>query len=191
MSAPQTPSQTVGPFFHMRLEAEGGDVLVPDDHPDRIIVTGRVLDADRDHVEDALVELWQADAAGRYRHPHDDRDDGRLTDDFTGFGRACGDFETGEYRFQTVKPGTVPHPEGGAQAPHLNLIVQARGMLNPSFTRLYFADEAEANAADPVLRSVPEHRRSTLVAERSEDGPPTYRFDIRFGGDDETVFFDF
>lgn len=190
MTAPQTPSQTVGPFFHMPLEADG-NLLVPDDHPGRIDIVGRVLDADRDHVEDALVELWQANGAGRYRHPHDQRDDVAIDDDFTGFGRAPGDFETGEFRFRTVKPGPVPHPQGGTQAPHLNLIVQARGMLNPSFTRLYFPDEDEANEADPVLASVPDQRRPTLIAEQVDGEVPTYRFDIRFGGHDETVFFDF
>lgn len=191
MTAPQTPSQTLGPFFHMQLEGEGQNLLVPEGHPDGIDVVGRVLDADGDHVEDALVELWQANTAGRYRHPHDLRDELPVDEEFTGFGRAAGEFETGRFRFRTVKPGPVPHPEGRMQAPHLNLVVQARGMLNPSFTRLYFPDEAEANEDDPVLATVPSERRPTLIAEKVEGDVPTYRFDIRFGGEDETVFFDF
>lgn len=191
MGAPQTPSQTVGPFFHMRLGEEGTELLVAEDDSDRIDIAGQVLDADGEHIEDALVELWQADQAGRYRHPHDTWNDATLDDDFTGFGRSCGEFETGAYRFVTVKPGRVPHPGGGSQAPHLNLIVQARGMLNPLYTRLYFGDEDEANAEDPVLRAVPEARRTTLIARPENGEVMTYRFDIRLGGPDETVFFDF
>ena len=110
-----------------------------------------------------------------------------------GFGRCTTDFHTGAYTFLTIKPGPVPHPSGGVQAPHISLTIQARGMLNPTFTRLYFADETGANDSDPVLQSVPAARRSTLIAEIVESADssiPTYRFDIRYQGDDETVFFD-
>jgi protocatechuate 3,4-dioxygenase, alpha subunit len=190
----QTPSQTVGPYFTMRLSGEGENVLTtPDSLGERIRIEGRVLDGDRNHIEDALIELWQADGAGRYHHPADDRDDVPLDPAFIGFGRCASDFKTGAFSFLTIKPGQVPHPDGGMQAPHLSLTIQARGMLNPTFTRVYFDDEAAANAADPVLQTVPAHRRATLIAER-EDGDdssvPTYRFDIRYQGDDETVFFD-
>jgi protocatechuate 3,4-dioxygenase alpha subunit len=190
----QTPSQTVGPYFSMRLSGEGENVLTaPETVGERIRIEGRVLDGDRKHIEDALVELWQADAAGRYHHPADDRADVPLDEAFNGFGRCASDFQTGAYSFLTIKPGPVPHPDGGLQAPHISVTIQARGMLNPTFTRLYFADEAAANATDPVLQSVPDARRSTLIAERvegTESSVPTYRFDIRYQGNDETVFFD-
>jgi len=187
---PQTPSQTVGPYFHLELGKEGGNVLAGEGaRGQRIRIEGRVLDGDRQPIGDALVEVWQANAAGRYRHPLDGRADLPLDPEFSGFGRATTDTSTGAYWFETVKPGAVPHPSGVAQAPHINVIVQARGVLNPCFTRIYFADEAEANATDPVLGAVPADRRGTLIAERLGDG--TYRFNIRFQGDDETVFLDF
>ena len=190
----QTPSQTVGPYFSMRLSGEGENVLTtPDTLGQRIRIEGRVLDGDRKHIEDALIELWQADSAGRYHHPADDRTDAPLDPAFNGFGRCASDFQTGAYAFSTVKPGPVPHPDGGMQAPHVSVTIQARGMLNPTFTRVYFSDEADANAQDPVLQSVPEARRSTLIAtlvEGGESSVPTYLFDIRYQGDDETVFFD-
>ena len=104
---------------------------------------------------------------------------------FHGFGRCASDFKTGGYSFLTIKPGPVPHPSGGMQAPHVSLTIQARGMLNPTFTRVYFGDESGANAVDPVLQSVPEGRRSALIAERidgEDSSVPTYRFDIRYQG---------
>lgn len=190
----QTPSQTVGPYFTMRLSGEGENVLTtPDTLGERIRIEGRVLDGDRTHIEDALIELWQADSAGRYHHPGDDRNDVPLDPAFNGFGRCASDFQTGAYSFSTVMPGPVPHPDGGMQAPHVSLTIQARGMLNPTFTRVYFADQADANVQDPVLQCVPEARRSTLIAtlvEGGESSVPTYLFDIRYQGDDETVFFD-
>ncbi|MEY2446099.1 MAG: protocatechuate 3,4-dioxygenase, alpha subunit [Ilumatobacteraceae bacterium] len=190
----QTPSQTVGPYFTMRLSGEGQNVLTsPETVGERIRIEGRVLDGDRRHIEDAMIELWQADSAGRYHHPADDRDDVPMDPAFTGFGRCASDFQTGAFSFLTIKPGPVPHPNGGLQAPHLSLTIQARGMLNPTFTRVYFADEEAANAADPVLQSVPPARRSTLIAHRvdtSDSSVPTYCFDIRYQGDDETAFFD-
>ncbi|MEP7112859.1 MAG: protocatechuate 3,4-dioxygenase subunit alpha [Ilumatobacteraceae bacterium] len=190
----QTPSQTVGPYFTMRLSGEGDNVLTsPETVGQRIRIEGRVLDGDRKHIEDALVELWQANSAGHYHHPADDRTDLPMDAAFSGFGRCASDFQTGAYSFLTIKPGPVSHPDGGLQAPHISLTIQARGMLNPTFTRLYFADEAAANAADPVLLSVPESRRSTLVAELVDSdvsSVPTYQLDIRYQGDDETVFFD-
>jgi protocatechuate 3,4-dioxygenase alpha subunit len=182
----------VGPFFTLRLVRDGENVLVgPGREGERIVIEGRVLDGDRNHIEDALLEIWQANPTGRYRHADDTRDL-PLDDGFTGFGRAISDFHTGEYRFETVKPGLVPDVEGAFQAPHISLIVQGRGMLNPVFTRIYFSDEEEANRDDLVMRSVPAKRRSTLVAELTDEGPPkVYHFDVRFQGDDETVFFDF
>jgi protocatechuate 3,4-dioxygenase alpha subunit len=190
----QTPSQTLGPYFSMILaHDDDGEDMAPAGTPgERVVLTGRVLDGERNPVEDALVEAWQANAAGRYRHPLDDRDDVPLDDGFTGFGRSKTRFEDGTWTLRTVKPGPVPGPDGRPQAPHVNLVVQARGMLDPSFTRLYFDDEAEANADDQVLAQVPANRRATLVAVRDDGGPvPTYRLDIVFQGDDETVFLDF
>ena len=193
MSGP-TPSQTVGPYFTMRIGGEGENVLTtPETAGERIRVEGFVYDGARKHIEDALIELWQANAAGRYQHPADDRDDVPLDPAFTGFGRCASDFKTGAYSFLTIKPGPVPHPNGGLQAPHLSLIIQARGMLDPTYTRVYFSDEADANATDPVLATVPADRRGTLIGEKVHDGDgsvATYRFDIRYQGDDETVFFD-
>lgn len=189
----QTPSQTVGPYFSMILaHDDDGEVMVTADTPgERVLVVGRLLDGDRAPIEDGLIEVWQANAAGRYRHPLDTRDDLPLDDGFTGFGRSKTRFETGEFRFETVRPGPVPGPDGAPQAPHLNVIVQARGMLNPSFTRMYFPDATDANEADPVLAAVPEDRRPTLIAVQEDSATvPTFRFDIRFQGDDEIVFLD-
>jgi protocatechuate 3,4-dioxygenase alpha subunit len=188
----QTPSQTVGPYFTLRLYRKGEEVLVPEGYDgERIVIEGTVLDGDRKHIEDALLEIWQANAVGRYRHPDDIRDLD-LDEGFTGFGRTVSNFETGEYRFETVKPGPVPDAEGAFQAPHISLMVQGRGMLNPVFTRIYFSDEQEANEDDLTLRRVPAERRATLIAELVDDGhPKVYRFDVLFQGEDETVFFDF
>ncbi|MGD2042198.1 MAG: protocatechuate 3,4-dioxygenase subunit alpha [Acidimicrobiia bacterium] len=186
----QTPSQTVGPYFAMRIAQDGENVLPVPEGAERIVISGKVLDADGNHVEDALVETWQANPAGRYNHPDDQRDLS-LSEGFTGFARAKTDFETGEYRVETVKPGPVPDPEGEPQAPHISLIIQARGMLNPVFTRIYFSDEPEANDHDLVMRRVPAERRKTLIAEAvAGSDPREYRFDIKLQGDNETVFFD-
>jgi len=187
----QTPSQTVGPYYTLRLFREGENILVGSGQAGRILIQGRVLDGDRKPIEDAVLEIWQASSAGRYRHPDDTRELA-LDNGFTGFGRAITDFETGEYTFETIKPGPVPDVEGVFQAPHISLIVQGRGMLNPVFTRIYFSDDDEANRDDLILRAVPADRRSTLIAELVDDEEPrVYRFDVLFQGDDETVFFDF
>ena len=190
----ETPSQTVGPYFSMRLGGVGQNVLAPPGVPgERIRIEGMVIDGDGNHVEDALLEIWQANAGGRYRHPDDIRDEIALDDGFVGFGRAETEFATGQYWFETIKPGPVPDAEGEFQAPHLNLVVQARGTLNPMFTRIYFSDEDEVNRQDQVLGRVPRERRHTLVArlDTGSDSPKLYRFDVRLQGDDETVFFDF
>lgn len=187
----QTPSQTVGPYYTLRLFREGENILVAPGRAGRIVIQGRVLDGDRKPIEDALLEIWQANSVGKYRHPDDTRELA-LDYGFTGFGRAITDFKTGEYTFATLKPGPVPDVEGAFQAPHISLIVQGRGMLNPVFTRIYFSDEEEANRDDLILRAVPADRRGTLIAELVDDGEPrVYRFDLLFQGDDETVFFDF
>lgn len=186
----QTPSQTVGPYFSMRLARPGENVLPVPEGAERILIVGKVTDGDGNHVEDALLETWQANPGGRYRHPDDIRDID-LNPEFTGFARAMSDFETGEYRLETVKPGVVPDPEGEPQAPHISVIIQARGMLNPLFTRIYFSDEPELNDHDLILRHVPAERRDTLIARLEPDSDPRrYVFDIRLQGTGETVFFD-
>lgn len=186
-----TPSQTAGPYYSMRLGGVGQNVLAGPG--ERIRIEGRVLDGDGNHIEDALIETWQANAGGRYRHPDDIRDEIPLDEGFTGFGRVETAFDTGEFWLETIKPGAVPDAEGESQAPHISVILQARGMLNPLFTRIYFADEAAANERDPVLSVVPEARRGALIAELVEGSvdPKLYRFDVLLQGDDETVFFDF
>jgi protocatechuate 3,4-dioxygenase, alpha subunit len=162
-----TPSQTAGPFFSFGLrpasQLSGGDLRI----------TGRVLDGAGEPVNDALVEIWQADAEGRY-------------DGGSGWTR-CGTDAEGRYSFATVKPGPVPGPDGRAQAPHLTLLVFARGLLKPVLTRMYFPDEQEANAVDPVLAGIADPEdRARLVAE-PENG--ALRFDVLLQGERQTPFF--
>ncbi len=163
-----------------------GAQLVPPDDPHAIQVTGTVFDGEGNPVEDALIELWQANRHGRYDHPEDAREEVPLEPGFRGFGRAGTD-ASGGYGFVTVKPGPVPHPDGGMQAPHIDVSVFARGLLKRLVTRIYFPDEPERNESDPVLSSVEPERRSALVA-RDEGG--VLRFDIHMQGDGETPFFD-
>lgn len=169
-----TPSQTVGPFFNIGMPGDRTE-LVDAGVDGAVRIEGTVYDADGP-VVDALVEIWQAAPSGSYDEPG-----------FGGFGRAETDPEDGTYAFVTVKPGQVPGPGGASQAPHLLVSVFARGLLKRLATRIYFEDEAEANATDPVLAAVDPERRDTLVARRDGDA---YRFDVRLQGDGETVFFD-
>jgi protocatechuate 3,4-dioxygenase alpha subunit len=182
-----TPSQTVGPYLHLCLPWTDGPDVVPEGTSGAFVITGRVFDGNGGPVVDALVESWQADPAGRFDHPDDPR--GPAAPElagFRGFGR-CDTNGDGRYWLRTVKPGALPTPGGDVEAPHLDISVFARGLLNRVVTRLYFADEAEANAADPVLRLVDPERRTTLLA---MPGPDGYAFDIHLQGPDETVFFD-
>jgi protocatechuate 3,4-dioxygenase, alpha subunit len=191
-----TPSQTVGPFFKYGLtpndayewnDAFTNNLVTSDASGDRIRVEGRVFDGDGQPVSDAMLEIWQADAQGRFSDPQDQRALPNST--FKGFGR-CGTDPNGVFVFDTIKPGTVPDPDGRPQAPHLLLAIFARGMLLQLYTRIYLDGEA-ANAADPVLAIVPSDRRSTLIAAREPGaGNAIYRFDIHLQGDNETVFFD-
>jgi protocatechuate 3,4-dioxygenase, alpha subunit len=190
-----TPSQTVGPFFHYSLtpkaygyaEIVTNDLLTEDAAGERIRIEGRVFDGDGQPVTDAMIEIWQADGEGRYASPADGR--ARPNTRFKGFGRSDCDGE-GRYGFTTVKPGLVPGPNGGTQAPHINVGVFARGLLNRLFTRIYFEGEA-GNTSDPILALVPEDARATLIARRTgQGGEPTYTFDIHLQGKNETVFFD-
>jgi len=178
-----TPSQTVGPYFAIGLPWPDGPYVVEEGTPGAIWMEGYLYDGNGDPIPDALIETWQADPDGRFNHPDDPR--GRAAD-FRGFARAPCD-DDGRYRILTLKPGPVPGPDGTTQAPHIDVSILARGMLNRVVTRIYFADEEEANGADPVLRAVAdEARRETLIAQPTEDG---YRHDLRLQGEDETVFF--
>jgi protocatechuate 3,4-dioxygenase alpha subunit len=181
-----TPSQTIGPFHHIELPYTDGGLLVARDHEGAVRITGCLLDGEGRPVDDGLIEVWQADPSGRYHHDADQRDL-PLLDGFTGFGRVATDSD-GAFEIVTLKPGAVEEPDGTTQAPHLVLSVLARGLLDRLVTRVYFPDEAGANAADPVLALVDEGRRATLVAVPEPDDR-SLRFDINLQGDRETVFF--
>ncbi|MEV5753827.1 protocatechuate 3,4-dioxygenase subunit alpha [Actinoallomurus sp. NPDC052308] len=171
-----TPSQTVGPFFGYALPYADGPYVVPEWRPDAIRIRGRVLDGAGEPLPDALVEIWQADADGNV--PRSGGALRRAGEDFSGFGR-CGTDAAGNYRFSTIKPG--------GPAPHIAVLVFARGLLKPVATRLYFPGEP-GNTTDPVLSGVPAERRDTLVAVR--EGERSYRFDVHLSGERETVFFE-
>lgn len=187
---PLTGSQTVGPFFEPALLREGACINVlaqPETIGERIRIEGQVLDGDGVPVPDALVEIWQANADGRYNHPSDGGTR-PLDPAFTGFGRS-GTENDGKFWFETIKPGPVPFDGERFQAPHISITVFSRGLLNHLMTRLYFADEP-ANSTDPVLQYVPEERRATLLARREPNNETViYRFNIILQGEGETVFF--
>lgn len=187
---PLTPSQTVGPFLAIGLPWPDGQTVVPEDTPGAITITGRLLDGEGAPVPDGLIETWQADPDGRFDHPDDPRGASQHETAFRGFGR-CPTGPDGSYRIVTLRPGALPSPDGGTEAPHLDVSVFARGLLHRVVTRIYFADEAAANAADPVLAGlVDDDRRDTLLAVPEPGSPGVFRFDIRLQGDGETVFFD-
>jgi protocatechuate 3,4-dioxygenase alpha subunit len=194
----ESASQTAGPYVHIGLTpnfAEIGGVYGDDlgtrmvndkSRGERITVSGRVIDGAGAPLKDALVEIWQADVDGLYNSPSEIR--GAADPNFTGWGRCPTNMDTGEFRFETVKPGRVPFKDGRLMAPHITFWILARGINIGLQTRMYFADEAHANAEDPVLARI-EHRSrvATLIAERDGD---EYRFDIHLQGEKETVFFD-
>jgi protocatechuate 3,4-dioxygenase, alpha subunit len=187
---PVSASQTVGPFLSIALDWPDGDLVVPADAPGAIRVGGLLLDGAGEPVPDGVVETWQADPRGRFDHPDDPR--GAVGSDvpgFVAFGRSS-TRPDGSWQVTTLKPGPLPTPDGALEAPHLDVTVLARGLLDRVVTRIYFADDAAAHADDPVLQTVPEHRRHTLVATPSDDDPTLYRLDIRLQGEHETVFFD-
>jgi protocatechuate 3,4-dioxygenase, alpha subunit len=173
-----TPSQTIGPYFAIGLDWPGANRLIAGAVPGTpIVIEGCVFDGDGRPVPDALIEIWQADAQGLYH--------GTANDAFRGAGRTAV-ADDGSFRFETIKPGAVA--DGAVvQAPHINVLVFARGLLVHLHTRIYFADEAAANAVDPVLACVPQARRATVIAAQHGD---VHRFDIRLQGVGETVFFD-
>jgi protocatechuate 3,4-dioxygenase alpha subunit len=185
MNLSATASQTVGPFYRIGFEPLYVSDLMPAAAAgDRIPIHGRVVDGDGKPVNDAVLEIWQANAHGKYAHPDDARDK-PLTPGFRGFGRVPTD-ENGAFRFTTVKPGSVAGPRGMPQAPHLLVALFMRGLLIHLVTRIYFPDEAD-NATDPVLGLVPAARRPTLIARRSGDG---LEWNVILQGENETVFFD-
>jgi len=202
----ETASQTAGPYVHIGLapQAAGFDIFennfgpvltAPETKGARIRIEGRVFDGIGTVLKDVLIEIWQANAEGKYAHPADRQPGKAIDPHFRGWGRACTDFETGIYAFETIKPGPVEGRDGRVCAPHINFWIVARGINLGLNTRLYFGDEAEANSRDPVLNLIEwEARRTTLVAERqgakNAAGAAVYRFDIRLQGEGETVFFD-
>ena len=199
----ETASQTAGPYVHIGLapqqagfdifENNFGSVLTnAQTKGERIRIEGRVFDGIGTVLKDVLIEIWQANADGRYAHPADRQPGKSLDENFRGWGRSCTDFDTGVYSFDTIKPGIVTGRNGRFMAPHINVWVVARGINLGLNTRLYFSDEAEANRKDAVLNIIEwEARRATLVAQRADtDGAVVYRFDIRLQGEAETVFFD-
>ncbi|NLO55331.1 MAG: protocatechuate 3,4-dioxygenase subunit alpha [Gammaproteobacteria bacterium] len=198
MSMKQTPSQTVGPYFAYGLTAQQyryANTQIADNQlvkgqvaGERIRITGQVFDGNGAAVDDALIEIWQANAAGRFNHPLDQRSTRTLDTDFLGYGR-CGTGTSSDlsFSFDTIKPGAAQ----AGHAPFITVVVFMRGLLSHAYTRLYFSDEASANQADPVLSKVAEPRRATLLAQRKETGTgPEYQFDIHMQGAEETVFFD-
>ena len=194
----ESASQTAGPYVHIGCTPNflGISGVFPEDLGARMVndatlgqrirITGKVIDGTGTPLRDCLVEIWQADAAGLYPSPAEHR--GKADPNFTGFGRAPSNLETGEWVFETIKPGRVPFKDGRLMAPHISLIIFARGINLGLTTRMYFADEAEANAEDPILQRI-EHkvRIPTLMA--AGDGTD-YRFDVHLQGEKETIFFD-
>lgn len=188
-----TGSQTVGPFFHFGIERPAWADLTAGGKAagERIRIEGQVRDGDGAPVQDALLEIWQANAAGKYDHPEDTQDK-PVDANFRGFGRCATDAQ-GRFAFTTVRPGRVPGRGNALQAPHINMTIFARGLLKHLVTRVYFADQATANETDPVLASVedPVARRTLLAAPgAAANGVTTYRFDIVLQGDGETAFFE-
>jgi protocatechuate 3,4-dioxygenase alpha subunit len=187
MSLFASGSQTVGPYLHIGLAwLNTSKIAGPGVKGERVTIQGRLLDGDGVGVSDGLVEIWQANAEGKYAHP-EDRQKKSLEKGFRGFGRIPTDAK-GAFKFTTIKPGRVPGPDGKLQAPHLNVTVFMRGLLKQLTTRIYFPGDA-ANAQDPLLKLVPAARRGTLVARRKSKG--LLEWNIVLQGKDETAFFDF
>jgi protocatechuate 3,4-dioxygenase alpha subunit len=182
-------SQTIGPYLHIGLTWLNTDSLAtPDASGERVVIEGRVIDGDGNPVNDAVIEIWQANSHGRYRHPDDTRDL-PLDPGFSGFGRVMTG-GAGEFRFTTVKPGSIPAAGGRLQAPHLNVTIFMRGLLKHLCTRLYFGGEP-INREDVVLSLVPVERRDTLIAKPVRGHPGRYAWDVVLQGEAETVFFDY
>ena len=188
MSLQATTSQTVGPFFKIGFEWLHRDNLVGEGvSGERVTIQGRVLDGDGAPVPDAILEIWQANAHGKYDHPEDTQDK-PLEPGFKGYGRVPTTAE-GVFRFATIKPGPAPGPNGKEQAPHLVVSVFMRGVLRRMVTRMYFPDDAR-NSGDQILNLVEAERRSTLIAKKTAGGPGILEWNVVLQGPEETVFFD-
>jgi protocatechuate 3,4-dioxygenase alpha subunit len=188
MTLHATTSQTVGPFFSIGFDKLYlHDLTAPDVSGQRVEIEGRVLDADAQGVPDAVIEIWQANTHGKYAHP-DDPQGQPIDPDFRGFGRVPTQ-QNGAFRFQTIKPGRVPGPDGKLQAPHIVVSVFARGLMRRLVTRIYFPDDP-ANSEDYALSLVEPSRRDTLIAKRSTKGEALLEWNVVLQGPDETVFFD-
>ena len=195
----ETASQTAGPYVHIGLapgaagfelfEKElGQDIAGPNAKGERITITGRVLDGTGSPVRDVLLETWQANAAGIYAHEEDPRHS-EVEQGFSGWGRVISDFDSGEFVINTIKPGATPGRNGATQAPHINLWIVARGINVGLNTRIYFEEDVDAHASDPIINLIEQlHRRDTLLAKKT--GENTYHFDVVLQGENETVFFD-
>ena len=187
MSLRASTSQTIGPYLRIGLEwMQIEDIAPKGVAGERVSIRGRVIDGNGNPVNDAAVEIWQANSHGRYAHPEDKRDK-PLEKNFRGYGRSLTD-DNGAFRFSTIKPGRVPGPGGKLQAPHLSVTIFMRGLLKHLQARIYFPDDP-ANAEDPILALVPAERRSTMIARRASDG--TLEWNAVLQGKNETVFFDF
>lgn len=194
----ESPSQTAGPYVHIGctpnftgIDIYGGDLgtsmKTGPVKGQEITIVGIVYDGMETPLRDAMIEIWQPDAAGLFPSANETR--GAADPNFTGWGRSPGDMNTGEFSFETVKPGAVPWPDGRMQAPHITAWIVARGINIGLHTRIYFEDEVEANAADPILSRIEHQNRApTLLAKKTAEG--VYRFDIHLQGPKETVFFD-
>ena len=194
----ESPSQTAGPYVHIGCTPNcaelqmfcgdlGANLMTGPVTGQKISITGHVYDGTGAPLLDAMIEIWQPDAAGLFPSQHESR--GHADPNFTGFGRTAVDMETGAFAFETVKPGAVPWPDGRLQAPHITFWIVARGINIGLHTRMYFMDENDANADDPILTSIrPQTRMSTLMAQKT--GETSYIFDIHLQGPEETVFFD-
>ena len=189
MSLYATGHQTVGPFLAIGLSWLTTARIAPAGTPgERITIDGRVLDGDGAAVTDGMIEIWQADANGKYAHPEDPQNKS-VTPGFRGFGRVPTN-GSGAFRFSTIKPGRVPGPGGVPQAPHLVVSVFLRGSLKHLATRIYFPDEP-SNATDPILKLVPPARRETLIARRARGRKGALQWDVILQGKNETAFFDY
>lgn len=199
----ETASQTAGPYVHIGLAPHAAGFSIFEKNfthtltnaqteGERITLEGRVFDGSGTPVRDVLLEVWQANAAGRYNHPADQQHHKNIDKNFRGWGRTCSDFDSGIWRFETIKPGQVTGRDGRLMAPHHSLWIVARGINLGLHTRMYFSDEQTANAQDPVLNLIEwEVRRNTLIGRREQRGKETvYCFDIFLQGEHETVFFD-
>lgn len=194
----ETPSQTAGPYVHIGMtpnlagitgvypEDLGTAMVNAETRGERITIKGRVIDGGNKPLGDCVIEIWQADAEGLYPSPNEPR--GEADPNFTGWGRVAADGETGEFRFETIKPGRVPAPDGRLQAPHVTFWIVARGINIGLNTRMYFPEEEQANAEDPILMRI-EHRSRVPTLIASKEGS-SYTFDIYLQGPNETIFFD-